>query len=507
MGVNGLPKFLRNHVPEAFTEKNINDYSNEVLAYDSLNSLYKFCIALSGRGLQDANGVTTSHLKMIIDITSACFFYGIIPINVFDGKAPLLKKKTIDMRAAHVKTAKNELKNAISDEDKIKYTKKSFTISSHMIPECKKLLEYIGLPYIQSPEEADSQCAALAKSSANRIKYIVSDDLDNLVFGAPYVLRNFSKKGPIEEVSLHVILNKLGISYGSFVDICILSSTDYCTTIKGIGASTTYIKIKEVVKENITVNAQIPGMELLAELLKCPKYRKKIWPQNTVDVTDIVNDTSIYMSKLIEDDRFNIMFKILTKLYLEKKKDSTTKYVIPPMFLSEYIETKLYYTETAIVEDPVQIQQAWDNKNSESVWNLPQYNNIHKFLVNEKKFRDNDITNYINSMRGFYNGMTGHEITMDGNLYRSYFSSELRPSRNNKKTSKNGFLSQDQNISSYVPSVFMSTQKRTNRMQLHDTNNKLIFSSDTVSTVGNIGHMNTINGLSINSNKLIKVTS
>ena len=455
MGISGLTKFLKHAAPKAFKERCIQDYSNKVLVYDTLNSLYKFCIALSGKQIDNSNEQLSPHLKMIMDISRSCSLYGITPIHIFDGKSPSLKRKTIEQRALRAKNADDDLNEATSDEDKIRYIKKSFRISPQMIPECKKLLEYIGLPYVQAPEEADSQCAAIVRSDANAINYVVSDDLgDNLAFGAKYVLRNFSRKKTIQEVSLDKILSTLGISHGHFVDVCILSSTDYCVTIKGIKAASGYSTIKEVLNnENsyqVNVNSSIPGLDILCESLKCQEYRNRIWPGESNSVQETENHgltedklVNTYLQKLMNDDRFKIMFKVVFKLSaIINKKDSKPKHEIPPTFLSEYIDTKLYYTETAVVKDPIQINKLWEERdvqykqnsqNKPTIWLSPQYNEVRDFLVG-RNVNESEVNNYTSTIRRYYPSVINHNVTQNGTEYSNVgFVSSVRNDRYNRQ--------------------------------------------------------------------------
>ena len=47
--------------------------------------------------------------------------------------------------------------------EKIKYFKRSVVISKKQLEECQYLLKLLGIPVINAPEEADSQCAYLVK--------------------------------------------------------------------------------------------------------------------------------------------------------------------------------------------------------------------------------------------------------------------------------------------------------------------------------------------------------
>ena len=70
-----------------------------------------------------------------------------------------------------------------SKEEKIKYFKRSVIISKEQLEDCRLLLD-CGIPYINAPQEADSQCAWLAKNGL--VDAVLTEDMDILTFGSPY---------------------------------------------------------------------------------------------------------------------------------------------------------------------------------------------------------------------------------------------------------------------------------------------------------------------------------
>ena len=90
------------------------------------------------------------------------------------------------------------------------------------------------IPYVNSPGEADAQCAVLAKEG--KVWGVYTEDMDILTFGATRILKKISAKHKkIIEIDLKRILTGLGITYDQFIDLCILLGSDYCPTIGGIG--------------------------------------------------------------------------------------------------------------------------------------------------------------------------------------------------------------------------------------------------------------------------------
>lgn len=75
----------------------------------------------------------------------------------------------------------------------------------------------------------------------NDIYAAATEDMDTLTFGSKLLLRGFnSKKEPITEINLDLILEGLKLNMDEFVDLCILCGCDYCDNLDGIGAITAF---------------------------------------------------------------------------------------------------------------------------------------------------------------------------------------------------------------------------------------------------------------------------
>jgi flap endonuclease-1 len=70
---------------------------------------------------------------------------------------------------------------------------------------------FMGVPVIESPGEAEAQCAAIVKQD---LAYATaSEDMDSLTFGTNVLLRGFnSKKEPIIQIELNQVLEGFGMS-------------------------------------------------------------------------------------------------------------------------------------------------------------------------------------------------------------------------------------------------------------------------------------------------------
>lgn len=73
---------------------------------------------------------------------------------------------------------------------------RSIKITPEMMADAKKLVQLMGVPFIEAPGEAEAQCAELCKMGL--AFGTATEDMDALTFGSPYLLRGFnSKKEPI----------------------------------------------------------------------------------------------------------------------------------------------------------------------------------------------------------------------------------------------------------------------------------------------------------------------
>jgi flap endonuclease-1 len=251
MGIKNLLKFLSTY-PEIIKEKKIKDFYGKKLAIDISILMYQMVISIrnSGSDLLNSKGQIISHIVGLFNKTLSFLDKGIIPIYVFDGKPPQLKQKIIDIRKQIRKKALEKLSDTNNNADKIKYFKRSVTISREQMDECRELLTYMGIPFINAPEEADSELSYLCKY--NMVYGVLTEDMDILTFGSPRIIRNLTsgKKIPIE-IELTEILNKLDITYEQFIELCILFGCDYCPILLDIKPEKifqVYIKYKNIDK-------------------------------------------------------------------------------------------------------------------------------------------------------------------------------------------------------------------------------------------------------------------
>lgn len=236
MGIHGLSKLIADVAPTAIKEVELKTYFGRRIAIDASMSLYQFLIAIRHQNnvMTNEAGETTSHIVGFFYRTCKLLEAGIKPIYVFDGKPPQLKSGELEKRKAARIAAESKLEQAAAT-DVVKFEKRLVRVTRHHNDDVKKLLRLMGLPVIESPSEAEAQCAQLAKEGL--VYAVATEDMDALTFGAPRLIRQLSSGtgDKVKEMDLAKALTGLQLNQEQFIDLCILMGCDYCDSIKGVG--------------------------------------------------------------------------------------------------------------------------------------------------------------------------------------------------------------------------------------------------------------------------------
>jgi flap endonuclease-1 len=105
----------------------------------------------------------------------------------------------------------------------------------------------MGIPTVQAPGEGEAQASYMVMKGDAR--YVVSQDYDTLLFGAPTLVRNLTVSGKRkirgrqitvspERIVLADTLEGLQISREQLIEIGILVGTDFNPGVEGVGAKT-----------------------------------------------------------------------------------------------------------------------------------------------------------------------------------------------------------------------------------------------------------------------------
>ncbi|GKY98340.1 hypothetical protein MPSEU_000791600 [Mayamaea pseudoterrestris] len=119
-------------------------------------------------------------------------------------------------------------------EERNKRERDTDTVTDEMKLEVMQLLELFGVPYLEAPAEAESQCAELERLGL--VNGIVTDDSDVFVFGGKNVYKNiFEDQKFAEAYKAPDAEREMGLGQHEMVALAMLLGGDYTEGVKGVG--------------------------------------------------------------------------------------------------------------------------------------------------------------------------------------------------------------------------------------------------------------------------------
>jgi flap endonuclease-1 len=293
MGVEGLYKFISNNFSDVYETINIGDIKKKSCIIDGIQHIYTQLIYMRSKNKEviSNTGLNISHIHGLLNSLIYYLRNKVVPIFIFDGRSPEIKKKKIEERRYNLKinlrklreirNSVKELNNndytsdensdtniqdklifgtppelinleehinnedednprRISFEDNLEYHKiykKSIILKDYFIIDWMEILELLGIPCIRAEGEADPLCSYIS----NKNKYIfgiISDDSDMLIFGAPRIMRKtYNQK--FKMIELYKLITtiesklRLEIDYNiifneeDLINFSVLLGTDY----------------------------------------------------------------------------------------------------------------------------------------------------------------------------------------------------------------------------------------------------------------------------------------
>ncbi len=277
MGVTELGKLLPR---EARRELDLAGLSGRTIALDAYNALYQFLASIrqpDGTPLMDRHGNVTSHLNGLLYRTINLLENGVRPVYVFDGRPPEAKTAELLQRKRQKEKALVELERALQEGKRElvrKYAQRAVYLTDEMVEDAKRLLTYMGVPWVQAPGEGEAQAAYMAiRGDAWATG---SQDYDSLLFGSPRLVRNLTITGRRklpnrdeyveirpELIELDAVLRHLKLkSREQLVYLAILLGTDYNPDgVPGIGPQKALRMVHEVPSLEDALNTVLKGVK------------------------------------------------------------------------------------------------------------------------------------------------------------------------------------------------------------------------------------------------------
>ncbi|SFM31853.1 flap endonuclease-1 [Methanolobus profundi] len=259
------------------------ELSGKVIAIDAYNTIYQFLSAIRQRDgslLTDPSGNPVSHLTGLFSRTSKLRESNIKPVFIFDGKPPEMKKETLEKRKECKENAVLNYEIAKDEgnlEDMKKYAQGTSRITPDILDTSKRLLELMGIPWIQAESEAEAQAAFMV--SRGDADLVGSQDYDVFLFGAEDVVRNLGSTGKRkvpgqnkyvaktpEHISLSSSLEELDLSREQLIDLAICIGTDFNEGMHRVGAKTALKLIRKHGNINTVISEESKDIRACASV-------------------------------------------------------------------------------------------------------------------------------------------------------------------------------------------------------------------------------------------------
>jgi flap endonuclease-1 len=323
MGIKNLHKFLKKHTTDSYRSTHLSELRGKRIAIDTNIYLYKF------KGCARENWRTMFTL-FILKFRK----YNIDCVCVYDTKAPVEKnarkeerrqrKRNAEQRIIELETAikeydetgtANELLHEVSQKTAFhsllqvntppvskeavykeitNLENQIINVSRDDVDASKLILSELGVPYLDSPNEAETLCSYLC--CHQQVDAVLSDDTDVLVYGTPLFLTKLNMRSDTcIELNFADILGQLQLTKSQFVDLCIMSGTDYNDNIPNIGNEKAY----KLVQKHTNIEGIHEEKQLDVGILNYSVVRTLFSVPETIEAYDLTN-TVPEVDRLVE---------------------------------------------------------------------------------------------------------------------------------------------------------------------------------------------------------------
>ena len=243
-------------------EINLAELRGKRVGIDAFLTAFQFLTTIRDRSptgdggpLRDSKGRVVAHLMGILNRTTSMLSMGIQPIFIFDGQSPELKADELAARRKRRLEAEAIHKQALEDGDyqtAQKMAQRIVHYSTEMIDDTKKMLDLLGVRWVDAAAEGEGQAAVMAVKG--QLEIVATQDWDALLYGSPILVRNLMSHGSkrhgrtvkAQQINLQELLTAHDLTREQLVDLAIMIGTDFHPGLKGIGPKTGIKLIKSL---------------------------------------------------------------------------------------------------------------------------------------------------------------------------------------------------------------------------------------------------------------------
>jgi len=250
MGIKNFSALLKWKAPDVKKMVPVSELRGTIMGVDAHWVLYSAITGARAMGhdLTNEDGEITSHLTIITSRVTLMLKNGILPFFIYDGHDNEMKQEEIAKRKETKEKAMKKREKAISKKDtKLtdKLFKSVFTLTSVEIESSQKILDLLGIPWMEAPGEADIVLAYMTQIGLTN--GVIADDSDILIHGAKALYPQFFKsirKMSVPRIILKDLRKALGMNQEELVELGVLMGSPYYTPPKGIGLKTAFKKLE-----------------------------------------------------------------------------------------------------------------------------------------------------------------------------------------------------------------------------------------------------------------------
>ena len=195
------------------------DLSKDMKDWERLNADERYFISMILAFFAASDGIVMENLGMRfmseVQLSEARAFYGL----------------QIAMENIHSIMYSTLIETYIKDkEEKHKLEKYSTRLTKEMIDDIKHLLNLLGISYIEADGEGEAYASELCR--VGQVDYVLTEDMDTLVYGCPKLIRNcvdksIKRKDIVSIFNYDKMIEDLNLTHDQFIEFCILLGCDY----------------------------------------------------------------------------------------------------------------------------------------------------------------------------------------------------------------------------------------------------------------------------------------
>ena len=360
MGIKGGQHFFRsnNGKLDGIETVSLSQFSGKTVVIDLMFYLHRYVF----RGVHDDD-----YLHEFVNLSHKLDYFGINYIYLFDGKPLEDKYDTIETRKQvtqyfekKIEKLKNYDSHTEEDIKKImKLSRKTRKITPIHILRVKCLFDKLGIQYIHNKAvEADPIVKFLV--DCEFADACLTGDMDLLAYGCNNVLFDLDySNNTVTLVNLERLLNTLQIDYKQFVQVCVLSGTDYNSPLEHSNFSNNIKLIKhygniQTLLDNIpkiNQNKSFHHRLVIPAKFDWQKtiniYRSSINELELQKILDDIDNFHKRMTTLIDDKFIETLIKRMQKMAKQPNGEKYVRKVIQIMKLRHNLTIQYDNTNTS----------------------------------------------------------------------------------------------------------------------------------------------------------------